>query len=445
MSFYKRNGKKEAIQFANNFLNIIILISFTLTVLGMVFASGVIKLIAPNLDASTAILTTQLIRILFPIMLFTAVAYVFVGFLQSLEEFKIPAIISVVANGILILYLIIFNDKFGIQGVAIAMLVGWGTQILVQLPTVIKKGFQYHFTLNFKEEGMLKVVKLALPILISTWVQPINNIVNRRLASGLEEGQAMSALDYSYDLYLIIVGVFSYTLSNIIFPELSKLTADNNKESLKELLNRSIKISTLFIIPMSVGIALLSNEIVKVIYERGEFTEHSTILTGGALFFYAFGMIGYGLMEILNKAFYAMQDSKTPMYLSGFSIILNVILSVVLVKVMGYTGLPLAASITSITTAGVMLYIVNRKNPGVLEKKVFVELAKIIVSAVVMGIVVLLVKRIFTGSTLMSLLVSIMFGIVAYFLCVFLLKSETVQMGIQIFKDRKLKKANKVK
>lgn len=433
----QKKGKDESIKFANNFLNIIIIISLVLTVLGMIFAPAVVKVIAPNLDESTFTLTVQLIRILFPILLFTAVAYVFVGFLQSLDEFNIPAIISVVANGLLILYLVVFNNKFGIQGVAVAMLIGWGTQILVQLPAVIKKGFKYNLSVNFKDESILKVVRLALPILISTWVQPINNIVNIRLASGLEDGQAISAIEYSYNLYLIIVGVFSYTLSNIIFPELSKLTADNDSENTKSLLNRSVKISLLFIIPMSVGIALLSNEIVKVIYQRGEFTEHSTLLTGGALFFYAFGMIGYGLMEILNKAFYAMQDSKTPMYISGFSIILNVILSVVLVKTMGYKGLPLSASITSIITAILMLYIVNNKKPGVIENQSFMELAKIIISAVAMGFVIWVIKSVIVSSTIICLVASVLIGIIVYFICTFILKSETVMMGIDMVKNRK--------
>ena len=120
---------------------------------------------------------------------------------------------------------------------------GWATQIIVQLPTVKKKGFKYKFGFNFKDEGIRKVVKLAIPILISTWVQPINNLVNLRLASGLENGEAVSAIEYAYNLYLIIVGVFSYTLSNIIFPELSKLTADNNKTEIKKILNNSTKIS----------------------------------------------------------------------------------------------------------------------------------------------------------------------------------------------------------
>lgn len=435
--FLQKKGKERAIEFANNFLNIVIVISLILTILGIVFAPQIVSLIAPDLDVATNELTIDLIKILFPILLLTAVAYVFVGFLQSLDEFNIPAIISVVANGILILYLLIFNDKLGIQGVAVAMLIGWGTQIIVQLPAVIKKGFKYKFIFDLKDEGIRKIVKLALPILISTWVQPINNIVNIRLASGLEEGQAVSAIEYSYNLYLIIVGVFSYTLSNIIFPELSKLTADKNESKIKDILNKSVKVSILFIIPMAIGIAMLSNEIIKVIYERGEFTEQSTILTGGALFYYSFGMIGYGIMELLNKAFYAMQDSKTPMKISAIAIILNVILSITLVKVMGYLGLPLAASITSIIIGIIMLYIVNKKIKGIIDINTGKEFLKITISAIMMGIVVFLTKHINIESTIINLTISVVTGIIAYFTVMITTKSETITEYLNLLKERK--------
>lgn len=435
--FLQKDGKKRAFQFANNFLNVIIVISLAFTILGIIFAPQIVSLIAPDLDIQTSSLTVELIKILFPIMLFTAVAYVFVGFLQSMDEFKIPSIISVSANGVLILYLAIFNDKFGVKGAAIAMLIGWGTQILVQIPTVIKKGFKYKFTINFKDEGLKKIIKLALPILISTWVQPINNIISIRLASGLQEGQAVSALEYAYNLYLIIVGVFSYTLSNIIFPELSKLTADNNKSMITEILNKSIKVSLFFIIPMATGIGTLSNEIIKIIYERGEFTATSTYLTGGALMYYSIGMLGYGIMEILNKAFYAMQDSKTPMKISVIAIVMNLVLSVILVNTMDYLGLPLAASITSIFTAFIMVYMINKKMHGITDKNTVNELIKTLVASIIMGVVVCIVKRLELKYEIITLAISVIAGVITYVLAMWIMKSETIEDGKKMLIKKK--------
>lgn len=438
--YLQKKGKERAIQFANNFLNIIIVISLALTILGIVFAPFIVGLIAPELGSETFALTVSLIKILFPMILFTAVAFVFVGFLQSMDEFRVPSIISVVSNGILILYLLLFNDKYGVTGAAIAMLIGWGTQVLVQIPTVRKKGFKYRLTIDFKDEGIKKIVKLALPILISTWVQPINNLVNLRLASGLEDGQAVSAIEYSYNLYLIIVGVFSYTLSNIIFPELSKLTADNNKEKIKEILNNSIKISLLFIIPMAIGIGSLSKDIIQMIYERGEFTAESTLLTSKALLYYSIGMIGYGLMEVLNKAFYAMQDTKTPMKTSVVAIILNVSLSIILVKLIGYSGLPLAASITSVIIGILMTVLVNAKIKGIVTKSTIKEMCKIGVSATLMLILIMLVKVSIVGTSTLTVLArvvaSVVLGMILYFSIMILLQSEMLMTYVNKIKKR---------
>lgn len=435
--YMQKKGKESAIAFANNFLNVIILISLVLSVLGIIFAGPIVKLIAPDLDITTMNLTIELSKILFPVMLFTAVAYVFVGFLQSMDEFNIPAIISIVSNGILILYLMIFNDKFGVKGASIAMLIGWGTQILVQLPSAIKKGFKYSFKINFKDEGLKKVVKLALPILISSWVQPINNIINLRLASGLEDGQAVSAIEYAYTLYLIVVGVFSYTLSNIIFPELSKLSADNQEDEFREIVKKAIKISIFFIIPMSVGIAVLSSDVIRLIYERGEFTANSTMLTSSALMCYAIGMLGYGLMEILNKAFYAKQDAKTPMYTSAVAIVLNVIFSILFVKTIGYTGLPLAASITSILTAIIMLWRIEKKVNRLIDKNTFREVAKALISAGFMGVVIYVISNYIEMNLILSLGVSVVIGVLVYLSLGVILKSETVLDGINILKKKK--------
>ena len=236
------------------------------------------------------------------------------------------------------------------------------------------------------------------------------------------------------------LAVFSYTLSNIIFPELSKLTVDNKGEEVRKILNNSIKVSLLFIIPMSVGMALISSDIIKIIYERGEFTAHSTLLTSQALLFYSIGMIGYGLMEILNKAFYAMQDSKTPMKTSVVAIVLNVTLSLVLVKLMGYTGLPLAASITSIVIGILMVVLISKNVKGLIEKEDLKELAKILISSIFMGLIIIALKNVIVGNTILSTLLRIIAsvgcGIIVYFASVLLMKNKTLDDFISKLKSR---------
>ena len=198
-------------------------------------------------------------------------------------------------------------------------------------------------------------------------------------------------------------------------------------------------ISIFFIVPMAVGIALLSKNLIRIIYERGEFSVNSTNLTSAALQFYAIGMLGYGLMEVLNKTFYAKQDARTPMFISGFAIIVNICLSILLVKIMGYTGLPFAASITSLLTTVVMLVIINKKMSGIVDKESFKELLKTIFSAMSMGVIVYLVGKIYMPSVI-SLAVSVFLGALVYIIFELILKSEIVKDGIEMIKNRIAKK-----
>ena len=191
---------------------------------------------------------------------------------------------------------------------------------------------------------------------------------------------------------------------------------------------------------MSVGMALISSDIIQLIYQRGEFTAHSTMLTSKALLFYSIGMIGYGLMEILNKAFYAMQDSKTPMKTSVVAILLNIILSLTLVKYMGYTGLPLAASITSIVIAVLMIMMISKNVNGLVNKNDVKELAKILFSATIMGIIIIALKNVIVGNTTIATILrvgaSVGAGVIVYFASVLLLKNKTLDEFITKVKNK---------
>ena len=147
--YLQKKGKREAFLLASNFLNIIGLITAGITVLGIVFAVPVTNFIADGFDAETASLCVSLLRTMFPIMIMTAIAFIFVGILQSMEKFAIPAAISIFSNLVIIFYYIFLNEKYGIEGLAITFLVAWGTQAAVQIPSLVKSGFKYKFIIDF--------------------------------------------------------------------------------------------------------------------------------------------------------------------------------------------------------------------------------------------------------------------------------------------------------
>ncbi|MBE7026252.1 MAG: murein biosynthesis integral membrane protein MurJ [Ruminococcaceae bacterium] len=386
--YLEKSGKRRAIEFANRFINVILVITGVMCALGIIFAPQLVELITPGLSPDTKLLAIKLSNILFPMIIFTGLAFSFVGILQSFGEFNIPAIISLVSNGMMILYLLIFKDKFGVVGLSVAMLVGWTLQAAVQIPSLIKFEYKYSLDFHFADEGLKKTALLALPLLVSTWVQPIGSLVNMRFASSLGEG-VMSALEYANRLYIIMVGVFSFVVTNLVFPSLSRANASNNTKERHDLMHGALKSVSLVMFPLMAGFIILSKPVVSLIYQYGEFDTNSVYLTSTALTYYSVGMIGYSYAEVLNKSFFAMQDSKTPMITALISIGANIVLSYLLSKAFGIGGLALASALASTLNAALNFVMINKRTDGIFDKGDAADIIKIVLSVIVMSAVVL--------------------------------------------------------
>lgn len=425
----QKDGKDKANKFANNFVNIVALISTAIAIIGIIFAPQIVKALAGGFDTQTFNLTVELIKITFPMIIFTAIAYSLVGFLQSYGQFNIPAMISAVSNLVIIIFLLLFREKFGIHGVAGCMLFAWLLQVLIQVPFAKKYGYPFRLHIDFKDENIKRVFLLSIPILISTAVLPINNLVSTRLASGMGDN-AVSAMEYAYKLYVVISGVFTYAIGNIIFPEMSRASADDNKEEYKEIINKAMRMMIYILIPLTIGITIFSKDIISVIYERGEFTAESTLITSSILTFFSAGIIGSGIVEVMNKAFYAKQDTKSPLIAGIIMIIINVILCVTLSKFLDVKGLALATSITAIVNAITLMYMAN-KNVKIITKELGTFIAKVVISALVMGVVVYLLNNYLQASSLINIfrmIIGATMGVVTYYLMTYLLKANEIKL-----------------
>lgn len=425
----QKDGKDKANKFANNFVNIVALISTAIAIIGIIFAPQIVKALAGGFDTQTFNLTVELIKITFPMIIFTAIAYSLVGFLQSYGQFNIPAMISAVSNLVIIIFLLLFREKFGIHGVAGCMLFAWLLQVLIQVPFAKKYGYPFILHIDFKDENIKRVFLLSIPILISTAVLPINNLVSTRLASGMGDN-AVSAMEYAYKLYVVISGVFTYAIGNIIFPEMSRASADDNKEEYKEIINKAMRMMIYILIPLTIGITIFSKDIISVIYERGEFTAESTLITSSILTFFSVGIIGSGIVEVMNKAFYAKQDTKSPLIAGIIMIIINVILCVTLSKFLDVKGLALATSITAIVNAITLMYMAN-KNVKIITKELGTFIAKVVISALVMGVVVYVLNNYLQASSLINIfrmIIGATMGVVTYYLMTYLLKVNEIKL-----------------
>lgn len=427
-SYMEKGEKKRAYEFSNNFINIVVLISATISVIGMLFSKQIGFIIAPELDYETQLLLQKLIIIVLPTTIFTTLAYAFVGILQSLGEFNIPAIISMVSNLVIIAYLLFFDNVYGL---CIAMLVGWAMQFIIQIPSLIKKKYNYKFSLNFKDAGIREAMVLAIPILASSWVQPISVFVNKRYASAILGGGP--ALDYANRFYIIVVGVFVLAITNYIFPALSKKMGSNDSRGFGEIIIQSIRVMLLVIAPVCAGMIILSDDIIMLVYGRGEFTEYSIKLTSTALRFFSFGMIGYGINEILNKSFYSMKNAKIPMIASVCGIITSIILSSISMKVWnwGVAGLAISSTISTFAVSIILITFINN-NVKIICKNILVFTVKVFFSVLVMTIVIVALKHVLLNANLLiRVSITAICGALLYVFMLYILRIDEVREVIK--------------
>lgn len=398
-SVMEKKSKEAAMEFASKFITVIFIITTLISLAGIIFSHQLIYFIAPEFDGLTHNLAAKLSGIMFPMIIFTGLAFSFVGILQSFGEFNIPAIISLVSNLAIILYFAVLGKRFGVMGLSVTMLFAWSLQMIIQLPSLKKLGFKYRPTLKLWDENIKSALVLAGPMLISTWVQPLYSIVNSRLASGIDGGSAVAVLEYANRLYVIVVGVFSFVVTNLIFPRMSRANAAEDKNGAKELISTSLRAISIVILPIMAGFIILAKPITSILYEHGVFSPEDIASTSNALLCYSCGMIFLAYNEILSKAFFSMQDAKTPMITALGSMAANIFLAYILSAKFGSGGLALAAAGGSMVNALLNFICMNKKCGKIFDKKDIASIIKTFISALIMAAAVYICLKIMTQQT----------------------------------------------
>lgn len=363
-TYLEKDGEKEGDRFASAFLNIIFLGSLAFTVILMLCASPLVSLMAGGLVGQVRETAVRLLVIMLPMTVFASLAFSLVGLLQSKGEFSIPAMMSLISNGVVILYLCFGNRYFGVQGLAVSLVIGWALQFAIQIPVAKKKGFHYQPVL--RHEGLKTVVKLALPVMVGTWIQPISVIINNAFGSSIPG--ALTTLNWANKLYLIVSSVFTVSLTNYIFPKLSRQSVQDDNESYKSTLKVSFLLIVTVLIPITVLMLAFKTPIIEIVYKRGAFTDKDLYLTAGAFFYYSLGIPFYGLLDLLNKAYYARKNMLVPSVTAAAAIVFNLVASFFLKEFMSSFGLALATSLTAVFMSAVLLILLNREL-GFLTKK----------------------------------------------------------------------------
>jgi len=424
-----KEGKKEALSFAQSYLNFILVITSVIAALGILFAPALVSLMAPELDELSRTLAADLARIMFPMVIFCGMAFSFVGYLQSEGEYNIPAVISLFSNLIMVVYLLFFNRFFGIYGLAVSMLAGWTAQAVVQIPAIRKHGFRFSIRAKLSTEPIRRAAKNTLPILIGTWTSPICNLINTPLASGIEGGRAITALGYANRLYTIIVGVFSFVATNLLFPYFSRAAASGDRDETGRLIRTSVRTLVFIIAPISVGIMVLAEPFTALIYEKGAFTASDTLLTAEALRCYAVGMVFCAVNEVLTKAFFAEEKTKIPMISAVCSMVFNIAAVVCFREYLGVGGIALISGIAVMVNLFINGAAAGKLSVMKLTGADVLDLVKSLGAAVLMGGAVYGVFRVTERfGRLVSFALAVSAGVMAYALVTLVIRSEEMML-----------------
>ncbi len=429
----ERLGEDESLKFTNNILNILSIFSIILSVLGIIFASEIIKIFAIGFTGEKFDLAVRFLRIMMFGVLFLSLNKIQSSFLQVKDSYLPASIVGVVYN-IIIIIAIFVSVKYGSYFLAIGALVGLFAQVILLLPCMYKKGYKYSFYMNIKDESIIKMIKLSIPMMIGVAMSQLNVYVDKALASTLGDGR-LAALNYASRLNDFVVAMFVTSLITVIYPKLSQFVNDKDTKSFKKIIVKSSNCIILVVIPIVFGAMLLSEPIVRILLERGSFSHESTLMTSNALRLYAIGIIGFAVKEILSRGFYSLGDTKTPMINSSISVIINIILDLIFIKPFSYMGLAMATSISYMVTVVLMFFSLRKKVGSFNGTAVVKVLIKSIIASIIMSIVVFV-----TYNSLVSVLGlsfigectslggAVLLGVVVYGVCIKLFKIEEMKV-----------------
>lgn len=358
-----------------------------LVALTFITAPWVVKLLAPGFTGEQAQLTTLLVRILLPGIIFMGLSGWAQGVLNAHGRFTASAAVNIPFNLIIIAAILLTGYKWGITGVAIGSLLAFASKFLVQLPDFKRLKLSYQAFFDHRHPGLKQMLLLAGPITIGAGAHQINLMVDRVLASGLAQG-SISALYYANRALSIPVDLLATPLVTVLYPSLSRYSAQGDTRAFKEALSRGLSVMGFVVIPLTVGLIVLREDFVRLLFQRGAFDAVATSMTVTAFFYYGLGMLFTVWRIFLSQAFYALQDTVTPTYIGVATVAVNIGLNLILVKHMGLAGLALATSLSALVSFGLLYWQLNRRLGWIGDRQLLGDTLKSGLAAAIMGLIV---------------------------------------------------------
>lgn len=385
---YHRQGQEEARRMVNICWTLLLLVMAMVTLAGILASPWVVKAIGYGFGSvpGKLELTNFLNRLMFPYIFLVSLLALLTGVLNVLGHYFLPALSTVFLNLAMVLCALLLGGDFQvpITSLAVGVLVGGVLQLALQFPVLARKGVRLRLDFSFRHPAVVRVARLMLPGLAGVAIYQINMVVSRLLSSFLPEG-SVSYLYYAQRLFEFPQGIFVVSLATAVLPAMSRLVSAGDSAGLKESLRFSLVLIVLVTVPAAVGLTFCAVPVFSLFFMSGAFDFSAVTQTAYALAAYAPGLLFVGVSRVVVPTFYAMQDTRTPVWVALWTLLVNAILGWLLMGPWGHTGLALALTLSSVFNAGAVVWALRKKIGPLGFASVVSTLGKILLPLVAMA------------------------------------------------------------
>ena len=431
-----QQGREAAVRFTSNLIHVLLLVSTVVIVGGIAFARPIVRLFASGFSGEVLEIAVHFSRISIFALYFTGLIGIFNGYLRLHNSYFVPNLIGFPMNIIVIVSLIV-SSRTSVYVLLVGTLLARASELFFMLPFARSKGYRFQPVLALRDSNLRAMLRLAMPMIVGSSITQLNTLVDRTLASGLAVG-GISALNYVARLNNFVPGLFVTSIASILYPTRSKMASEQDLSGMKDTTYEAMSMINLVLVPAATGAIVLAEPIVKFLFGRGAFSTEAVTMTSTALKYYSIGMLAFGLREILLRAFYALQDTKTPLINGAISVAINVVLNIILSRHIGIGGLALATSIAGIVATSLLFIDLKDKIGGFPLHQTAMSVGKITISSIAMGFIAVAVYRYFEsvfGSHL-SLVLAICVGALVYLIFIYILRVPEVQLAVDSLRQR---------
>lgn len=389
---YQAAGEeKEAWLMTSSLLNLIGLGTLGLSLVALVAAPWLVPLMVPGFEPQYQDLTVRLTRIMLASPVFFGVSAILGSALNARRHFLLPGLAPILYNLSITGGALLLARPLGVEGLAWGVTAGSLAHLLVQVPGLRRQGLVYRPVISLSNPGVREVARLMSPRVLGLAFVQINFLVTTILASTLAP-YSLPALNYAWLLTLLPLGIFGVAISSAVFPTLAEEAAQAGGESMGRTLYATLRTILFLTVPASVGLIVLGQPLIALLFRRGAFDELSAQATYWALVFYSLGLLGHGMVEILTRGFYAARDTRTPVAIGVATMGLNVALSLALMGPLGHGGLALSVSVAASLEALLLLRAARGGLPQQSPAGLGSSLARTCAAAAVMGVAILALR-----------------------------------------------------